>query len=135
MNKRQRRKRNRQYSIDKATRQTVRAYCLLYPKWQREHASLIGLQSRSGDHGGSGRTDPTASQAIRAAHLGEKIFQLEDAVRTVAPEIYKELLLGVTRSGMTFDVLKRNKGIPCERDYYYQKRREFYELMSARLGL
>lgn len=128
------RRRNRQYNIDKTTRQAVRSYCFLYPKWQREHSALIGLQSRSGDHGGSGRTDPTASQAIRAADLGEKISQLEDAVKMVAPDLYHFLLLGVTRRGMTFDVLKA-RGIPCERDVYYQKRREFYELMSLLLKL
>ena len=50
------------------------------------------------------------------------------------PDLFKWIMWGVTNEDVTFNTLKALKGIPCERDTYYDRRRKFYYLLSKKLG-
>ena len=121
------------YYIPKHTFMIVYHYCLNYPDWKRQYADSVGLKSPGGG-GGGGIGDPTASQAIAVADLGEKIHMIEETAMQTEPSIYKYLLRGVTEEGMTFDQLKA-QGMPCERKMYYDRRRKFYYALAAKLKL
>lgn len=109
-------------------------HCMRYHALKTEYENSVGLVRGRSEGASSGTGDPTASQAMRLARIGTAIRRIEDTARAVAPEIYTYLLAGVTERHMTFDRLKA-KGMPCERDMYYDRRRKFYWLMAKKLGV
>lgn len=85
-----------------------------------------------GAHNGS---DATANLAERRVELREKMHKVEDTVRDAVGDnksLYEYLLEYVTTEGATFHWMKQ-KGIPCERTYFYEVRRYFYYLMAKRI--
>ena len=88
--------------------------------------------NRNGAHNGS---DATANLAERRVELREKMHKVEDTVRDAVGDnksLYEYLLEYVTTEGATFHWMKQ-KGIPCERTYFYEVRRYFYYLMAKRI--
>lgn len=79
----------------------------------------------------SGDYDPTSETAIRRQEMQRKKDLLESIVRMVGPDIYKYLLLGVTE-GLTIWQLQ-DMGMPCEKDYYTDRRQRFYYELSRRI--
>ena len=70
--------------------------------------------------------DSTAAVAIECAELSRKCAMIEQAAQTADPELWQYILLAVTNENITFNFLKVQKNIPCERDRYYSSRRKFY---------
>ena len=68
---------------------------------------------------------------MRRYMLEKKKKLVEDTAREVAPEIYDYLILGVAY-GWTFWQLQA-KGMPCEKDTYYNRRRKFYHLLAKKI--
>ena len=75
--------------------------------------------------------DATCELAMRREELSRKKDLLENVVRIAGPEIYKYLLIGVTE-GLTVDELI-DKGMPCSKDYYVDRRQRFYYELSMRI--
>ena len=79
----------------------------------------------------SGEYDACSETAMRRYTLEKKKKLVEDTAREVAPEIYDYLILGVAY-GWTFWQLQA-KGMPCEKDTYYNRRRKFYHLLAKKI--
>ena len=122
------------YYVPWQTLQLVRAHCRMYPTWEKEYNESVGLRNIVSGNGSGGVGDPTASQAIRLKELSDRIDLIEKTAVAAEATIWKYILLGVTERHMTFERLKA-KGMPCERDMYYDRRRKFYWLMAQRLRL
>lgn len=79
----------------------------------------------------SGGYDACSETAMRRYMLEKKKKLVEDTAREVAPEIYDYLVLGVAY-GWTFWQLQA-KGMPCEKDMYYDRRHKFYYLLAQKI--
>lgn len=116
---------------------TTRSFCLQYREWMDEYNALAegGMKAiiYTGMPHGSGSGNPTAEAGERMAVLSKNIKLIQDTVTEVAPELYKWLLKGVTERDVSFDYLKQVMSIPCERDYYYDRRQKFYYTISKKL--
>lgn len=115
---------------------TVLHFALQYPNWVRElqqepdtSKAITYDEERVQTSGGY---DACSETAMRRYMLEKKKKLVEDTVREVAPEIYDYLLLGVAY-GWTFWQLQE-KGMPCGKDMYYRKRRQFYFCLSSEMN-
>lgn len=129
----------KKYGISKHAFMTAHAYCLQYQEWMEELEAKTNtiaspdLNGMPGAHNGTG--DATATLAAHRVELQEKIEKIEETVKEAtekAPGLYWYLLEYVTTEGATFHWMKQ-KGIPCERTYFYELRRYFYWLMAKKI--
>ena len=117
------------YNISNNRFRELLYYCLQYPEWQDELSairnSLKGI-SYSDVRVMSGAGNPTQIAAMKSEKLARKCAAVEKAATMADEELYGYLMYAVTREGISFNYLKMMKGIPCERDRYYNSRRKFY---------
>lgn len=117
------------YNISSNRFRELLYYCLQYDEWQAELSairnSLKGI-SYSDIKVMSGAGNPTQIAAIKSSNLAHKCATVERAARMADEELYGYIMYAVTREGISFNYLKMMKGIPCERDRYYNSRRKFY---------
>lgn len=104
-------------------------FCLQYNEWNEKLNSkrnaLKSLQiSGMPSSGTSG--NPTESAALECAELSYKCDMIEQAAKCADPELYEFIIYAVTNKDISFERLKIQKNIPCERDRYYNSRRKFY---------
>ena len=78
--------------------------------------------------------DPTGDLVERRESLVRNVDLVEQCAKEADGELYQWIMWGVTNEDVTFNTMKVLKGIPCERDTYYDRRRKFYYLLSKRLG-
>lgn len=114
---------------------TVLHFALQYPNWVQElrtepdtSKAITYDEERVQTSGGY---DTCSETAMRRYMLEKKKKLVEDTAREVAPEIYDYLILGVAY-GWTFWQLQA-KGMPCEKDTYYNRRRKFYHLLAKKI--
>lgn len=120
------------YNISKYKALELRYFCLQYPEWKREYASLNVYPSAiqyGRDRVQSTPEDITANRAIKLKELSYKIKLVEETVHLTSPEIEKWLLLGVT-TDTNYKHLFFSEGIPCCEKQYYNMRRKFFYLLS-----
>lgn len=128
----------KKYGISKHAFSTAYSYCLQYQEWKEEleaedttlkSPQITGMPSA---HNGS---DATGNLAQRRVELQRKVEKIEETVKEAIGAdkiLYAYLLEYVTTEGSTFQWMKQ-KGIPCERTYFYQLRRYFYFLMAKKI--
>lgn len=117
------------YSINKFRFRELYYFCLQYDEWkERLNDKRNPLKGVAYDAmPGSGNPgDPTAKAAIECAEISKKCAIVEAAAKAADPELYEFVLYAVTHEGISFNYLKVNKEMPCERDRYYNSRRKFY---------
>jgi hypothetical protein len=128
----------KKYGISKHAFGTAYSYCLQYPEWREElgsRTSTVKSPQITGMPGAHSGSDATVNLAERRVELREKMQKVEDTVREAVGDnksLYEYLLEYVTTEGATFHWMKQ-KGIPCERTYFYEVRRYFYYLMAKRI--
>lgn len=126
----------KKYNISKNRFREIYYHCLQYPEWRSELAYLTDTVKaiEYGKEGkGSGAGNATQDLAIRRAELKAKCELIEQMAIEADADIYPWLLEGVTTDYATFRYLHDAKGMPCERDMYYDRRKRFYWLMSRKL--
>ena len=117
------------YSINKFRFRELYYFCLQYDEWKErlndKRNPLKGV-SYNGLPGSGNPGDPTAKAAIECAEISKKCAIVEAAAKAADPELHEFILFAVTHEGISFNYLKVNKEMPCERDRYYNSRRKFY---------
>ena len=108
----------------------ARYYARMYPQWLREYMTFGGDAK---DGYGSMRserfkTSEPEKEAIRRDGLRQKIQKIERAARESDRDLCEWLLLGV-RENLTFMELK-GRGMPCEKDMYYDRRKKMYFILA-----
>ena len=129
--------RRNKYYIPKEDYLTAIHYSLRYPLWKQELDSFANtakaivydkdrVQS-SGDY------DSTyeATVKITEGDIAKKVHLIDNTITWTAKGLDDFLRLGVCY-GLTFNQLK-NKGMPCERDLYYEMRRHYYYELSKQI--
>lgn len=122
------------YWISKHRYYELKHFCLQYKEFKEEleglttvPGSFIDISSLSGFDG-----DRTGNMAVRRAYLTSKIDLIEKTAKETDPTIAKWLLRGVT-DGYSYEYLRGVLGMPCGRDYYYERYRKFYYLLSQKI--
>lgn len=129
--------RKNKYFIPKEDYLTAIHYSLRYPLWKQELDSFANtakaivydkdrVQS-SGDY------DSTYEAAVKITEgdIAKKVHLIDNTITRTAKGLDDFLRLGVCY-GLTFNQLK-NKGMPCERDLYYEMRRHYYYELSKQI--
>lgn len=110
-------------------------WCLRYPQWEKE-LSVLPDSSRAIRYDQervqtSGDYDSTFELAIKRVDIEAKKALLEEIVRSVDESLYNYLIMGVGY-GFTYYQLKE-RGIPCGRRQYYERRYLIYEKVANRI--
>lgn len=127
----------KEYNLSTARFKEVYYHCLQYNEWKDEllaKTDTVGAMEISDMPKTQGSAvSQTESLAIRRATIKEKINRIEEMAKEADPELEEYILEAVTNDWVTFNYLKRIRGIPCEKDKYYKARRKFYYLMSKKI--
>ena len=125
------------YYIPKEDYLTAIHYSLRYPIWKQELDSVADT-SRAINYDkdnvqSSGDYDSTFEAAVKLTEsaIARKVQMIDSTISIVAKGMDNWLRLGVCY-GLTFNQLK-NKGMPCERDLYYDMRRHYYFELSQKI--
>lgn len=121
------------YWIDKHRHYELKHFCLQYPIWKREYASLecpsIGSSAAERIPTSNVPGDPTARSAMRRAFYKERMNMIERIAMETDKYLYDYILKAVTEE-LSFTYLKSKMDIPCSRDTYYDRYRRFFWLLS-----
>ena len=129
--------RKNKYYIPKEDYLTAIHYSLRYPIWRQEIDAIAdtakAIRYDKDNVQSSGDFDATFEAAVKLTEstIAKKVKLIDDTISQVSKGMDNWLRLGVCY-GLTFDQLK-NKGMPCERDMYYEIRRHYYYELSKRI--
>ena len=129
--------RKNKYYIPKEDYLTAIHYSLRYPIWKQEIDSIAdtakAIRYDKDKIQSSGDYDSTFEAAVKLSEsdIAKKVNLIDDTISEVSKGMDNWLRLGVCY-GLTFDQLKI-KGMPCERDMYYQMRRHYYYELSKKI--
>lgn len=127
----------KKYGVNKYQVREAANRCFQYPSWKRKLTELTGtikaIQYDKVGRKSSSQVSQVEEAAIKRIVLEEKCKKVEQTVIEVDAGIYEWLLEGVTNENATYEYLKYTKGIPCERNEYYEKKREFYARMAKKI--
>ena len=124
------------YKISKHRFAEIYHFCLQYNEWKDE------LRYKTDTVASPVITDmPTAHSndsaveilAIRREQLEKKCNLIENTAIETDPSICQYILKAVTNEHVSYNYLRTVMGIPCGKNYYYDKRRKFYYLLSQKI--
>lgn len=117
------------YYLSKHRTLELKHFCLQYEEWRKERSKITVLQSYGyGKIPGSEISDKTAKLAMRAAELDDYMAMVVRCCKEADCYIWTWLLEGVTE-GVSYGALAA-RGIPCSKDYYYDRYRKFFWLLD-----
>lgn len=125
-----------QYYVSKHRYLELKHFCLQYPEWVEELREIDGMAGRGDGEikGDRQASDPTADAAVRRMILQKNIDLVERAVQETDSSLFYWLFLAVTEE-RSYTYLKEIKGIPCCREVFYKKYREFFYVISQKIHL
>lgn len=125
-------KKNQHY-ISKHRYLELKHFCLQYPEWMEALKEIDGMVKSGGGEIKSDpqASDPTADAAIRRTQLQKNIDLIERTIRETDSSLFYWLFLAVTEE-RSYTYLKEVKGIPCCREVFYKKYREFFYAISQK---
>ena len=120
-----------QYWIDRHRYYELKHFCLQYPIWKKQRASLDGfVKPNYGDVIFSNEPgDPTATCAEAKAYYTDRIELVERITIEVDSGLASYILIGITE-GVSYDQLKARLNVPCCKDVYYDLYRKFFWLLD-----
>ena len=123
-------KKNQHY-VSKHRYLELKHFCLQYPEWVEELREIDGMVGRGEGEikGDRQASDPTAYAAMRRMILQKNIDLVRRAVQETDSSLFYWLFLAVTEE-RSYTYLKEIKGIPCSRDTFYRRYREFFWIIS-----
>lgn len=77
----------------------------------------------------SGYCDYVPTLASEIFEVRNKIEAIEKAAKLCDQQIGRFILLAVTND-FSFNQMKMQKGLPCERDMFYDRRRKFFKALD-----
>ena len=123
------------YGISKNRYHELRYFCAQYKEWQNRIKEIdSGVQPQVRDDAsktGGRKKDQTGVLAVERADLTEKIEMVEYAAQKAGGEIWKQLLRNVTGE-CSFWYLQDIEQIPISRSAFFQRRKVFFFILSAR---
>lgn len=124
---------NSEYYVEKYRRYELAYFCLQYDLWKKELVSInyYPVTNYAKIKTNEDISDKTASIAIRKMELQKYIDLVESVAKEAGGDIYKWLLLGVTKS-LSYEALRTAYDIPCARQVYYRAFKTFFFILDKR---
>lgn len=129
--------RNKYYLPIEARRAMIH-FAMRYQEWRNEYDLIggTGTFNMDGMPHGTNTIDTTERDGIRRAELAGKMKLIEETVRETTRDgyewMYEYLLKGVTQAiGYTY--LREVCNMPCGKNLYYEKTREFYWRLEKKI--
>lgn len=123
------------YSLPKEEYLTAIHYSLRYPLWLEELRTAAdtgrAIRYDKDKVQTSNDFDQTAEVAMRMVEISSKVSLVDETIHQAAKGMDNFLRMGVCY-GMTFPQLKA-KGIPCEKNCYYDMRQKYYYLLAQKI--
>ncbi len=119
------------YWIPKFRYLELKNFCLQYPEWKSELASLDPLKANLPKISSGNFSDPTNTLVARRLELNKKISLIENCADLSEPSISSWLIKGVTEN-YTYEYLKYKLDLPAGRDYYYDRYRKFFFILDKK---
>lgn len=122
-----------QYWIDRHRYYELKHFCLQYPTWRKNYASLDSMSNSPTNTSLSSKTNvhgnPTAKCAESKLFYLDRIKLIEQTAENTDQIMERYILKGVTE-GLSYDILKARLEIPCGKDKYYDLYRKFFWLLD-----
>lgn len=111
----------------------LKNYCRQYPEWQANYNYLTHAYPTSADHVMQDNIfcDRVSEIAMKRIEIRDKIIQLETTAREADETIWTYILKAVINN-YSYDYLRCQLNVPCGKDYYYDKYRKFFWLLSQK---
>lgn len=109
-------------------------FCRQYPEWKTEANSLLGIRAIKADglpHG-NGKSDPVAVAAERRERLIEKIRIVDDCALAIDGGMWYASLIQNICIGKPYEQMDRALMPNSDRNAYFKKRREFFDLLNKK---
>ena len=107
-------------------------FCRQYLEWKTEANSLIGIRAIKADglpHG-SGKSDPVAMAAEKREKLMEKIAIVDNCAKAVDGGAWYASIIQNVCIGRAYEQMDRALMPTSDKNAYFKKRREFFELLD-----
>ena len=115
------------YYIPKNRRLELKYMCLQYPEW-KSYLSYVGKRGTSDEF-----SDPTGEEATKRVLFEKLVNVVEKSSRISGGDIYEYLLKAVTED-ISYPTLYSLYGIPCGRDYFYERYHKFWFVLSQEIN-
>lgn len=122
----------KQIGISKDRYRELLHFCRQYPEWKTEANSLLGIRAikMDGQPHGSGKSDPVAMAAEKREKLIEKIGIVDTCARAVDDGAWYASIIQNVCIGRSYEQMDRALMPTSDRNAYFKKRREFFEILN-----
>lgn len=121
------------YWIDKHRYYELKHFCMQYPEWKRELASINlvrrGTLSESGSIKTNHNESPVEKYIEKSIYYTERIDIVERTAKMTDEFLGKYILQAVTE-GYSYEEIKSKLEIPCCREVYYKMYRRFFWILD-----
>ena len=109
-------------------------FCRQYPEWKAEAGKMLSIRGMKIDglpHG-RGVSDPVALAAERREELNKKISTVDECARAIdGGEWYAPIIQNVC-IGKSYEQMDRALMPTSDKNAFFRKRRQFFELLNKR---
>ena len=111
-------------------------FCRQYPEWKTEANSLVGIRAikADGQPHGSGKSDPVAMAAEKREKLIEKITIVDECARAIDNGAWYASIIHNVCMGRSYEQMDRALLPTSDKNAYFKKRREFFDLLDKKKG-
>lgn len=117
------------YFVPKFRYLELKNWCLQYPEWKQNLASITVLKSKQPKLPSGKNADPTLQTVLTRDRLLVNITLLEDTAKLADSFLAPWIIKGVTES-YSYDYLHLKLEMPASRDMYYDRYRRFFWLLD-----
>ena len=124
----------RQIGISQNRYRELLHYCRQYPEWKTEANSLLGIRAIKADgmpHS-TGKSDPVAVAVEKRERLIEKIAIVDECAKAIDGGAWYASIIQNVCIGRSYEQMDRALMPTSDKNAYFRKRREFFELLDKR---
>ena len=124
----------KQIGISVARYNELLNFCRQYDDWKREANSLLGIRAIKADglpHG-NGKSDPVAAVAERREKLIEKIAIIDECANAIDGGAWYASIIQNVCIGRSYEQMDRALMPTSDKNAYFKKRREFFDLLDKK---
>ena len=109
-------------------------FCRQYPEWKTEANSLLGIRAirADGQPHGNGKSDPVAVAAEKRERLIEKIRIVDECAMAIDGGVWFASFIQNVCIGKPYEQMDRALMPTSDRNAYFKKRREFFDLLNKK---
>ena len=109
-------------------------FCRQYPEWKTEANSLVGIRAikADGQPHGNGKSGPVAVAAEKREKLIEKITIVDECAKAIDGGVWYASIIQNVCIGRPYEQMDRALMPTSDKNAYFKKRREFFELLDKK---